>query len=365
MSVQSMRSWISSSTSKAKPRRCWTRDPGKNKCDVTLQMKRMSGKRDTYYMHAKVLERLDKRRAPYFQHVFKEKAHKVGERESLLSASDDIADKFPIYLDYLYCRSKEEEQHMLLNVQNGLDLYKIAKYYGIVPLRHMLSKFYRDKTLAFNVVELINEATKFESEDQLESALEEFAQTMHNNEYVDADQLEPTFLLKALKKRQELKVPMNRLNSENISCLVALCTQNYSKQVTRSMFYKLTLDEHIPFIDQEAALELLIVEAEQGYWEDNDSFSSVQGRCIRSLLSDWIGLRNKFESDTTFWKTLRRLSPSILSILLMHSTNTARGAEAIRDSGRAIDGEQRDDRSVRSTTSNRVRIAHHMSAATV
>jgi hypothetical protein len=370
MSVRSIKSWISTrSSSKSKSRRSWTRDPEKNKCDVTLQLKRKSGKRDTYYIHTKVLEALDKRRTPYFHKVFEEKAHIVGERASLLSASDEVADKFPLYLDFLYCRSKEEEQQILFNVQNGLDLYKIAEYYGITPLRDMLSKFYRDKTLAFSVVELINESKKFESEDTLESALKQFSQTMQDNESVDEKELEPTFLLRALKKRKELKVPMNRWHSENISCLVALCTQHFKKQLTRSMFYKLTLEEHIPFIDQEAALQLLTVEAEQGYWEDSDNFSSVQGRCIRSLLSDWIGLRNKFESDTAFWKTLRRLSPSILSIILMHATNTARGAEEIKDSGRAMAAEQRDDRSAISvrSMSNRVRIIapHNMSASTV
>ena len=68
-------------------------------------------------------------------------------------------------------------------------------------------------------------------------------------------------------------------------------------------------------------------ETEEGYWTDTDNFSTVQARSIQSLLSDWVGLRQKFESDAAFWKTLRDLPPNVLGILLMQSTGTAKETE--------------------------------------
>ena len=71
---------LKSKTVKAGARRrySWTRDPEKNKCDLMLQLKRDSGKRDTYYIHSKVLIELDEHRATYFDKVFMDSAHRVG-----------------------------------------------------------------------------------------------------------------------------------------------------------------------------------------------------------------------------------------------------------------------------------------------
>jgi hypothetical protein len=112
----------------------------------------------------------------------------------------------------------------------------------------------------------------------------------------------------------------NKVDSENISCLVALCVQQNQDKLTRKMFYSLSSELYIPHIDQEAALQLLTTEQELGYWTDSDTFSSVQSRCIRSLVADWAGLRKKFQSDELYWKALRNLSPSILGVLLMQAS---------------------------------------------
>jgi hypothetical protein len=320
----SIRSWKSKSRSKE---RCWSRDPGKNKSDWTLHISRESGNTDTYYVHTKVLDKLPPHRVPYFETIFKDNMNQIGDNESEINISDDAADTFSVLLDFLYCSTEKQEHDLLVNVKNGLALYKLAEYYNIRPLQEMLPKFYRDSTLAFNVIEFINEAKKFETSGMLDSAIEQFAHAMHTIEFIEEDQLEPEFLLRAMERRKALKLPMNRWDSENISCLIALCTKHYKYQLTRSLFYKLTHEDYIPFVDQEAAMQILTVEAELNLWSDPDNFSCVQGRCIRSLLGDWAGLRGKFESDSGFWKTLRKLSPSILGILLMHSTGTAHGIE--------------------------------------
>jgi hypothetical protein len=252
----------------------------------------------------------------------------IAESESEITIADQAAaEGFGALLDFLYCTTEEDEQEFLFNVKNGLALYKIADHFEIKPLQEMLCNFYRETTLAFNGVEFINEAKKFDSDGLLKSALHQFAHGMHTTEYIQEDQLEPSFLLQALELRKTLEIPCNRYDSENISCLVALCTQNHKHSINRSLFYKLTHGDYIQYIDQEAALQLLTVEAEMDFWKDTDNFSSVQGRCIRSLLADWTGLREKFDSDAAFWKCLKKLSPSILGILLMHSTGTAHGFE--------------------------------------
>jgi hypothetical protein len=246
----------------------------------------------------------------------------IGDRTSELSLPSDVADVFQILLDFLYCASRKEEDELLRNVENGLALYKIAEYFEILPLQIMLVTFYRDTTIPYDVTKLIDGAKKFENKDMLRSGMEQFARTMHTLEYVEEQNLDPLFLIMALKKRKALQVNSTKKDYENISCLVALSTKHYKSKLTRSLFYKLTQEAYIPLIDQEAALQLLTVERELQYWTDTDNFSTVQARCIQSLVSDWSGLRRKFESDSIFWRTLKRLSPNVLGVLLMHSTGT-------------------------------------------
>jgi hypothetical protein len=324
-----------SSSKKHRSKRYWSRDPNKCKSDWTLHLCReSSGKRDAFFLLTKVLHDMPPERAPYFEKIFKDNVTPIGRGESELTISDEAADNFGVLLDFLYCQTEEAEQEFLFNVKHGMALRKIAEYYEIRPLQEMLSTFYLETTLAFNVGESIDRAKKCETDGKHVSALstlDQFVHGMHTVEYIDEEEVEPEFLLKALVRRKALKLSKNKSDSENISCLVALCTEQYKDKMNKSFFYKLTHAEHIPFIDQEAALQLLMVEAELDIWKDGDSFSSLQGRCIRSLLSDWAEVRNKFESEKLYWKTLRRLSPSILGILLMHSTGTAHGVDESAD----------------------------------
>jgi hypothetical protein len=305
----------------------WRRDRIKSRSDWTIHVLRPSGARDIYYVHTKVVDDLSRRRVAYFEPIFKDNMKQIGDRTSEISLPSDIADVFDKLLDFLYCEDRKDEEEYLFNVKNGLSLYKIAEYFKIVPLQTTLATFYRETTMPFNVMEFIQGAKKFENQEMLDSGMEQFALTMHTLEYVEEEKLEPAFLLEALKKRSEMKLNKSRADSENISCLVALCTKHYKDKLTRSLFYKLTQEAYIPKIDQEAALQLLTVEAQLGYWKDTENFSTVQARCIQSLLSDWKGLRLKFGSDSAFWKTLRGLSPNVLGILLMQSTGTAQGQE--------------------------------------
>jgi hypothetical protein len=247
----------------------------------------------------------------------------IGDRTSELYLPSHLS--FDSVLDFLYCTTVQEEEDFLFNVKNGLSLYKVAEYFKIKPLQMMLSNFYRETTMPFNVVEFIDGATTLQSKDMFNSGIEQFAQSMHTLDYVEEEKLNPFFLLKALKKRKELGISQTKKDSDNISCLIALCTKHYKDKLTRPIFYKLTQEAYIPYIDQEAALQLLTVESELQYWTDTDNFSTLQARCIHSLLSDWVGLRQKFESDGAFWKTLRGLSQNVLGILLMQSTGTSQG----------------------------------------
>jgi hypothetical protein len=281
--------------------------------------------RDVYYVHTKVVDQLSPRRVPYFEPIFKDTMKQIGDQCSEICLPCDIADIFDTILDFLYCTNRAEEEDYLFNVKNGLALYKIAEYFRIVPLQTMLVTFYRETTMPFNVMEFVHGASKFNDLEMYDSGIEQFALTMHLMEYIEEDKLEPAFLLLALKKRHRHNPRPSQSDSQNISCLVALCTKHYQTTMTRSMFYKLTQEAYIPHIDQEAALQLLTVETQLGYWEDSENFSTVQARCIRSLLFDWNGLRLKFGSDGAFWKTLRDLSPNVLGILLMQSTGTTKG----------------------------------------
>lgn len=145
--------------------------------------------------------------------------------------------------------------------------------------------------------------------------------TKRNVEQMDA--LDPEVLLEVLKQRKSMNIDTRKIDFETVSCLIALCVKRNKKKLTPTLFYQLTGNDFIPFIDQEAALEFLAIEEDLGFWTDRNNFSSVQSRCIRSLLANWEGLRKKFPSDEAYWKSLRTISPSILGILLMHASGTS------------------------------------------
>ncbi|KAL3924613.1 MAG: hypothetical protein SGILL_000942 [Bacillariaceae sp.] len=327
-------------TSSKQPVSNWRGDVLKSKSDWIIHVvaeddgKSGSG-RAVYHVHTKVIDELTPRRVPYFEPIFKDKMRQIGDRTSELKLPSDVAQVFDKLLDFLYCDTLKKEEEFLLNLKNGLALSKAAEHFQIDSLQSMLTKFYRDQMIPFHLVDeqqcasvgTTQQSPPTTEKERQASEMETFARTMHTLEVVDEGKLEPLYLLKVLKKRKELNLTSTKIDSENISCLIALCTRHYRDQLTRKIFYKLTQEVYIPRIDQEAALQLLTVETELGYWTDTDNFSTVQARCIQSLLSDWTGLRQKFESDAAFWKTLRELSPNVLGILLMQSTGTSQEAE--------------------------------------
>ena len=274
-------------------------------------------------MHKKVFQNLPEDRAECLGPIFKEQMRSKESKGGEIILTDEAADAFDVFLDYLYCKNHREVEKLLKNSENGLALYGFAEHFQIDGLQRLLSDFYRNSTSPENdTLDFINESSnRLLSGGVLDAGLEKFACTLHTMEDIDVKELEPEFLLQALKKRKSMSLTCNRLDSENISCLVALCTLHYKSQLSRKFFYELTHAEYIPFIDQEAALQLLTIETEQKYWEDTDNFSGLQVRCVQSLLKDWKGLRAKFESDTAFWKVLRSIdSGPVLSFLLMHAT---------------------------------------------
>lgn len=306
----------------------WREDRLKGKSDWTIHVVRSNDEsRDIYYVHTKVVDNLSSRRVPFFEPIFKDKMKQIGDRTSELTLPPDVASAFDKLLDFLYCSDRRQEEEFLFNVKNGLSLYKVAEHFEVEALKAMLTKFYRDKTTPFHFAESTTRTNEkgHQSKEEAASPAEQFARDMHTLEYVDELKLDPHYLLKALKKRDEWNLTMTKHDSENISCLIALSTKHCRNKLTRAIFYKMTQEIYIPYIDQEAALQLLTVETELEYWTDTDNFSSVQARCIQALLSDWHGLRKKFDSDGDFWKTLRGLSPNVLGILLMQSTGTAQG----------------------------------------
>jgi hypothetical protein len=256
----------------------WRDDRFKSKSDWTIHIvhsKDGNGARRLYYVHTKVIDELTTRRIPYFEPIFKDSMKQIGDRTSELYMPSDLL--FDALLDFLYCANEIEEEDFLFNVKNGLSLYKIAEYFKIRSLQSMLCDFYRQTTMPFNVTEYLDGSgsgsasktlqVRNNTREMLHSGIEDFAKKMHTLDDVEEEKLDPTFLLKALKKRRkELKIPQTKKESENISCLVALSTKHYKNKLTRSIFYKLTQEAYIPFIDQEAALQLLTVESELQYW---------------------------------------------------------------------------------------------------
>lgn len=322
--------------------------------DWTIHVSRPSGTRDLYYIHTRVVDGLTSRRIPYFAPVLKDQLIPIGDRTSQLSLPDDLAEIFEVFLDFLYKGEDiADEEEFLYNVKHGLALFRLAEHFQINPLRQRLESFYKQLSLPFSGQSegagsggavgdhstIDNSESHTEKKKMLSKSigtapvvmvnpkdeLEQFAMTMQTLEFVEQTKLDPLYILKALKKRRELGMTgkaLSKSDSENISCLVALCIKHHRQTVKRSTFYKLTQEQYLPYIDQEAALQLLVIEMERGFWDNSDNFSSVQARCIQSLLADWKGLRRKFESPDAFWKTLRGLSPNVLGILLMQSSGT-------------------------------------------
>lgn len=320
--------------------RHWSKDP--KKCphsDWTIYICNIqSGRRDPYYIHTKALDSLPEARLPYFEYIFSEKLEHTGNQESELVINDEIVARgFGILLDFLYASSSEEEEVLLNNVQRGMALFRVANYFNVAPLKKKLSSFYHENTLVFTAEENNKDAISTSSsaknktpmpklfQKKTESPLDKFARSMPTVKYVEDEQLELGYFLDALSRRKALKLSVSPNESKSISCLVAMCAEHNKKVLARKLFYKLTHKEYIPHINQEAALQLLTIEASCRFWTDVEKFSSLQGRCIRSLLSDWAGLRRRFKTNEAYWKSMRQLSPNILGILLMHSSGTIQG----------------------------------------
>lgn len=300
---------------------------------------------DSYYIDTAALDKLPADRIPLFEQIFMECLEETGNNQSRIVIEDEMAARaFGILLDFLYAKNYDEEVALLSNVQRGQALYRIADYFKVQPLKERVAQFYEAATqgIVSSVTpaespkgrklsknsswgSLVSSASRKDMKKR--SRMETWARDVHTMDCAEQEVLEAETLLDVLKQRKAMGLSFSKVDSENISCLVAVSVESNRDKISREMFYNLTSPEYIPHIDQEAALQFLTVEQEKGFWKDRDNFSSVQSRCIRSLLADWEGLRRKFHSDELYWRALKKLSPSILGILLMHASKTTQGDE--------------------------------------
>ena len=287
----------------------WRTDPNKNLSDWTIEVsfKNFEGVEASQYYHVHksvlVLE------SEYFQSFFcKNRTNSHG--LSQLRFHEKAARLFPMFLDFMYGQDLE------ISSYDATIFHYFGHFFGMRRLRWEAKQFWQQDMKAETVATYYENAILF-GDPKVMSALQEAC-------------CKDNIFLSFAKKSLIFQIPDPQLwlyvvehvgpsRSEHLSKLVTWFCQLH--KVDADTFLKLTSAQHMPRIDHSAASILLYLE--QTYHRkgqaSNDSLTSLQIRCIKSMEQNWKDIQVDNEENITLFSHqsplfLAELLKSILSV---------------------------------------------------
>eukprot|EP00934_Nitzschia_sp_Nitz4_P007997 Nitzschia sp. Nitz4//scaffold124_size66437//50334//51704//NITZ4_006118-RA/size66437-processed-gene-0.91-mRNA-1//1//CDS//3329534573//7987//frame0 len=301
-----------------------------------------------YHCHSNVLA-WGPRKSSVFEKLFEERLNKRQQTsKTQIQLSQNLADAFPMLLDFMYC-----ERSMPLSADLICNLYVLADRFDVDMLKHALQTFV-ERSLSFDQsVEFLSHARNHEHKEVIEKLV------MFTNSKLcgylaqspeDAIKISPELLAHILQKRaQVIKVlkgedprkfsgewELDR--SRRISVVIAECcyhavfVQPGSKRLSRETFEQLVASKYLPALAGRAALKILQINAslqDQKGGEDNSyskemRMTSLDSRCIKALVSEWISIHGG-EDKAFLLSQLTMLESHVLAELLLQVSKLYEG----------------------------------------
>lgn len=237
------------------------------------------------------------------------------------------AEAFPLVLDYIYY-TKEVKQ--TLTAQRACAVFKIAELLDVPPLREAIAEFYQQTLSLKNMTDFVTAATKANADrlifisrakigglifEKPELAGLVMPSVMVGILKLNTQQLQELQSKNPQRYPEKLKLSQSRMWSK----VAYVCASHNHTVITKEQFEAMAHEDCLPAIDVSVAYNMLMLDAR--FTPNNTEYTSLQKRCVKSILDDWEAFHKSFNSPDAVPDDLQKLPSHVLTDILMKSMN--------------------------------------------
>ncbi|KAL3902508.1 MAG: hypothetical protein SGILL_010797 [Bacillariaceae sp.] len=293
----------------------WREPPEISESDWLLTVESVpSGQIDQYPVHKTILTNGYKH-GDFFVSLF---SNPEADMDKPIKVHEDAARSIPEMLDFLYSLDDDLD----IDSESAAGMAHLSQFFGMKALAKKVLFFMRDDMSVENIAMYLNTAMAFDDMQTLKLCADKCAEGIEhiapNSSLLP--EMDPSFILDIVSSKR-----LNRKKqSRHLSKLIAVYCINGRCDLDGGVFEELTSGEYLPYLDEEAALPLLMLESKLVEDSANNSvgLTSLQKRCVKALLPVINGSSSKETSAgerRSRQKALNRVPKKVLVDLLSRS----------------------------------------------
>ena len=299
-----------SSTLAAKPAYSWRMDPSQSFSDWEIKIVSSSGQVDTYNVHRMALA-AGPRASRYFSELFSSQLRELKSQRLRLEMPSESAAIFPVFLDFVY---GEDDIASVKNKEQAYAVYDQAEFFDTPMLKHAVKNWIDKRLSWYEVPTFLPQLERFQDKAPLvEMAVQKCAKGFEELGTDFGSKIEPKYLTMILDVLH-VKHFMFSLGIDYVSEMVIECC-NAHPGMDQETFVTLTSETFLPNVPVEGIVRLLEKEAQ--FCEDSNEITSLQKRCIDSLLDNWEYFSFQFPSKDEMSAALTSLPKIVLAQVLV------------------------------------------------
>eukprot|EP00536_Pseudo-nitzschia_multiseries_P015220 jgi/Psemu1/217216/e_gw1.841.13.1 len=293
----------------------WRTSPQQSQSDWTITIESVpEGTISNYHVHKSVLVNDGHKGSDFFARLINETD--VTDAKPI-KIHEDAARLIKNMLDYMYANDDE----LAISCESAIGLRHLSHFFGIRGLAKRVNRFINEDVSLENMETYLETTSAFDDMQTTSLLADRCASEIENISPLSSlvAEMDPSFILSIVSSRKFNR----RKHSSHMSHIMTGYFITQRGAIDGHVFEELTAEEHLPYVDQEAALPLLILEAAlvRESADETTPLSSLQLRCIEGILPMFnssnaaIGDSEKKSRQTAMLKIPRKVLAEILSML--------------------------------------------------
>ncbi len=258
----------------------WRLKPSESKSDYTMVIESVpEGTVKKYHVHKKMLSRNGRKTSDFFSRLFGDSSIK---KKRTIKIHEDAAQLIGNMLDYMYSM----EDKLNVNSETAVGLRHLSQFFGIRALATRVAGFIQDDVCIETMDIYMETAAAYDDMQTQQLCADCCASHIGNIHPLSplVAEMDPSFILAIISSPDFDR----ETYSKHMSHIMTGYFITQRGAIDGQVFEELTCEEYLPFIDLEAALPLLILEAalvsESNSDETSMKLSSLQHRCVDGIL---------------------------------------------------------------------------------
>eukprot|EP00537_Pseudo-nitzschia_pungens_P008567 CAMPEP_0172369822 /NCGR_PEP_ID=MMETSP1060-20121228/34792_1 /TAXON_ID=37318 /ORGANISM="Pseudo-nitzschia pungens, Strain cf. cingulata" /LENGTH=421 /DNA_ID=CAMNT_0013094897 /DNA_START=52 /DNA_END=1317 /DNA_ORIENTATION=- len=294
----------------------WRVSPKESQSDWTITIESVpEGTISKYHVHKAVLVNDGHKGSDFFARLINETD--ITDTKTI-KIHEDAAKLIQNMLDYMYANDDELE----ISSDSAVGLRHLSQFFGIRGLAKRVNRFIHEDVTLETMDVYLETTSAFDDMQTTTLLADQCASEIENISPLSSlvAEMDPSFILSIVSSRRFNR----RKHSSHMSHIMTGYFITQRGAIDGHVFEELTAEEYLPYVDQEAALPLLILEAAlvKESADETTPLSSLQLRCIEGILPMFsssnaasIGDGEKKSRQTAMLKIPRKVLAEILSML--------------------------------------------------